>query len=63
MKYTLDKKKPNNKQVIVFKTKTGTIPEVGIWEEFDNDIKEIYVPSNDDVEQIVNVEWWMEIPE
>jgi len=29
---------------------------------FDNDTEEVHIPSNDDVEQLTNIEWWMEVP-
>lgn len=63
MKYTLKQKKPINKQVIVFKVKKSKLPEIGICQEIDEVVTEIYIPSNDDSESLENIEWWMEIPE
>lgn len=63
MKYTLKEKKPNKDQVIVFKSKNSTLPEIGIWDDFKDSPSEIYVPANDDVELLKNIEWWMPIPE
>lgn len=54
--------KKHNKQVILFKTIESNLPEVGIFETFDDGIEEVYIPANDDVEQIENIAWWMEIP-
>ena len=61
MKYTLDKKKPEKDQIIVFKIKKAFYPEIGVWQTFDNGIEEVYIPANDDVEILENVEWWMEL--
>lgn len=62
IKKDIKKEKPNKDQVILFKSKKSKLPEVGIWQEFDNNIKEIYIPAYDDVEMINNIEWWSEIP-
>ena len=62
MKYTLIEKEPNNKQVIVFKSKINKLPEIGIYDIYET-VSEIYIPANDDVEQIENIEWWFPIPE
>lgn len=62
MKKYFKKEKPNNKQVILFKTIESNLPEVGIFETFDDGIEEVYIPANDDVEQIENIAWWIEIP-
>lgn len=61
MRFTLEQKKPNKDQIIVFKSKYVLLPEIGVWSEFDDNPSEIYVPANDDVEQIENIEWWMPI--
>lgn len=62
MKYTFKEKTPEEKQVIVFKTKLSKFPEVGVFETFAGGVQEVYVPSCDDVEQITNIEWWCSIP-
>jgi len=62
MKFTLKEKKPKNDEIIVFKAKKSTLPEIGIWSDFEDNQSEIYVPANDDVELIKNIEWWMEVP-
>jgi hypothetical protein len=62
MKYTLKEKKPKCDQIIVFKAKNMNLPEIGIWSDFEDNPSEIYIPANDDVELIENIEWWMELP-
>lgn len=54
--------KPNKDQIIVFKSKKSLYPEIGVFQIFDNNIEEVYIPSNDDVEQLINIEWWCETP-
>jgi len=61
MKYTLGQKKPSKDQIIVFKASHSTLPEIGIWSDFEDNPSEIYVPANDDVELVKNLEWWMPI--
>lgn len=63
MKKYFEKDKPIKKQVIIFKTKEGFYPEIGVFETFENGVEEVYVPANDDVEQLENIEWWSEVPE
>ena len=60
---TLEKQKPENEQMILFKCKGQKIPEVGVWQEFPNGICEVYIFANDDVELPENIEKWMPIPE
>ena len=61
MKYTLEQNKPSKDQIIVFKASHSTFPEIGIWSDFEDNSSEIYVPANNDVELVKNVEWWMPI--
>jgi hypothetical protein len=61
MKYTLEQKKPSKDQIIVFKANNTNLPEIGIWDEFEDNPSEVYVPANDDVELVKNIEWWMPI--
>lgn len=61
MKYTLEQKKPDKDQIIVFKADRCSFPEIGIWSDFEDNPSEIYVPANDDVELVENIEWWMPI--
>ncbi len=35
MKYTIEQKKPDKDQIIVFKANHSTLPEIGIWSIFD----------------------------
>ena len=59
---TFKEKEPKNNQEILIKCKDAAYPEVGVFQEFlDGD--EIFIPANDDVEQIKNVLKWMPIPE
>jgi len=62
MKYTLKEKKPNQDQTIVFKATHSRLPEIGVWYDYADKPSEVYVPANDDVELIKNIEWWMPIP-
>jgi len=54
--------KPVKDQIIVFKTTNDFYPEIGVFQTFDNGIEEVYIPANDDVEKLINIEWWCEIP-
>jgi hypothetical protein len=62
MKKHFKKEKPAQDQVIVFKAINAFYPEIGVFQMFDNGNEEVYIPSNDDVEQLTNIEWWMEVP-
>ena len=62
MRYKLKDRKPENKETIIFKSKDGKLPEIGIWDEYET-VSEIYVPANDDVEEVKNIEWWAKIPQ
>lgn len=59
---TLKEQKPKHNQIILIKCKKSTLPEVGMWNDFENNKSEVYIPANDDVELIVNIEKWMPIP-
>ena len=61
-KLNINKQKPEKNEVILFKSKVSFYPEVGVFEIHDG-VNEIYIPANDDVEQLENVEWWMKIPQ
>lgn len=61
MKYTIEQKKPSTDQVIVFKASDVSLPEIGIWYDYEDNPSVVYVPANDDVELIENIEWWMPI--
>lgn len=61
-KLNIYKQKPEEKEVILFKAEKAFYPEVGVFEIHDA-IEEIYIPANDDVELLENVEWWMKIPQ
>lgn len=61
-KLNIYKQKPKKDEVILFKAKVSAYPEVGVFEIHDA-IEEIYIPANDDVELLENVEWWMKIPQ
>lgn len=62
MKKHFNKEKPSNDQIIVFKVKKIFYPEIGVFQTFDNGIEEVYIPANDDVEQLTNIEWWCKLP-
>jgi len=62
MKKYFRKEKPIQDQVIVFKASKAFYPEIGVFQMFDKGKEEVYIPSNDDVEQLINIEWWMEVP-
>ena len=61
-KNRVDVKKANHDQTILFKAKNSIFPDVGVWQDF-GDRSEVYIPSNDDVEIVENIEWWSPIPE
>lgn len=63
MKKYFRKEKPKNNQIIGFKTIESFFPEIGVFQTFDNGIEEVYIPANDDVEQLINIEYWFEIPQ
>ena len=63
MKKYFRKDKPNNDQIIGFKTTKGHYPEIGVFQKFDNGNEEVYIPANDDVEQLVNIDYWFEVPQ
>ena len=62
MKKYFRKDKPTKDQIIVFKATKAFYPEIGVFQTFDNGIEEVYIPANDDVEQLINIEWWCEVP-
>lgn len=62
MKKYFNKEKPSKDQIIGFKIKETTYPEIGVFQIFDNGIEEVYIPANDDVEQLENVDYWFEVP-
>ena len=53
---------PYNNSLLIVGRKIKFEKEVGVFEIHDA-IEEIYIPANDDVEQLENVEWWMKIPQ
>ena len=61
-KLNIYKQKPKKDEVILFKVGKAFYPEVGVFQIHDY-IEEIYIPANDDVERLENVEWWMKIPQ
>lgn len=63
MKKYFRKEKPSNEQVIGFKADKAHYPEIGIFQSFENGIEEVYIPANDDVEQLINIEYWFEVPQ
>ena len=63
MKKCFTKEKPKKDQIIGFKTKKAFYPEIGVFQAFDNGIEEVYIPANDDVEQLINIEYWFVIPQ
>lgn len=62
MKKYFRKDKPQQDDVIVFKAKMSFYPEIGVFQMFDNGTEEVYIPANDDAEQLTNIEWWCEVP-
>lgn len=62
MKKYFKKNKPKQGEIIVFKVKSGFYPEIGVFQIFDNGTEEVYIPANDDVEELINIEWWCEVP-
>jgi len=62
MKKYFRKDKPNKDQIIGFKSKKGFYPEIGVFQTFDNGIEEVYIPANDDVEKLLEIEYWFEVP-
>lgn len=62
MRKYFKKEKPIKNQIIVFKAKSSIYPEIGIFQTFENGNEEIYIPSFDEVERTLNIDWWAEIP-
>ena len=63
MKKYFRKEKPKNNQIIGFKATKESFPEIGVFQTFDNGIEEVYIPVIDDVEQLINIDYWFEIPQ
>lgn len=63
MKKYFRKEKPKKDQIIGFKSIKGFYPEIGVFQIFDNGIEEVYIPANDDVEQLINIDYWFEVPQ
>lgn len=63
MKKYFKKEKPSKDQIIGFKAKKAFYPEIGVFQTFDNGIEEVYIPANDDVEQLLEIEYWFEVPQ
>jgi hypothetical protein len=64
MKKYFKKEKPSKGQIIGFKANNVSIyPEIGVFQSFDNGVEEVYVPANDDTEQLANIEYWFELPQ
>jgi len=61
MKYTIEQKKPDKDQIIVFKVNHCTLPEIGIWSDFKDNLIEVYIPAKDDAYYFSDIEWWMPI--
>lgn len=62
MKKYFRKDKPKQDEIIVFKATKAFYPEIGVFKMFDNGTEEVYIPANDDVEPLINIEWWSEVP-
>jgi hypothetical protein len=62
MKKYFRKDKPKQDEVIVFKAAKAFYPEIGVFQMFDNGTEEVYIPANDDTEQLINIEWWIKAP-
>jgi hypothetical protein len=60
MKKYFKKDKPINNQIIGFRAKKSHYPEIGVFKSYDEGV---YVPANIDVEQIINIEYWFEVPQ
>tara|TARA_R110000772_G_scaffold5691_2_gene20349 strand:- start:8037 stop:8228 length:192 start_codon:yes stop_codon:yes gene_type:complete len=60
---TIKEEKPKHDQVILIRCKKSKFPEVGIWNDFEDHKSEVYIPANDDVEMIGNIDKWMPIPQ
>ena len=63
MKKYFRKDKPINDQIIGFKAKKAHYPEIGVFKSLYDDVEEVYIPANDDVEQLINIEYWFEVPQ
>ena len=63
MKKYFRKEKPKKDQIIGIKAKKAFYPEIGVFQTFDNGIEEVYIPANDDVEQLINIDYWFEVPQ
>lgn len=63
MKKYFKKEKPKKDQIIGFKSTEVFYPEIGVFQTFDNGIEEVYIPANDDVEQLINIDYWFEVPQ
>jgi hypothetical protein len=63
MKKYFRKEKPSKDQIIGFKATKAHYPEIGVFQTFDNGIEEVYIPANDDVEQLINIDYWFEVPQ
>ena len=62
MRKKINESIPKHDEVIVFKCKETNFPEIGIFQIYEDGLKEIFIPANDDVESLYNVEWWAELP-
>ena len=62
-RYEIDELRPKDGSIIIFKSIHSNYPEIGHWFVLPTGIVELYIPANDDTEEISNVEWWSYIPE
>lgn len=63
MKKYFRKEKPKKDQIIGFKATKEHYPEIGVFQTFDDGNEEVYIPANDDVEQLLEIEYWFEVPQ
>ena len=63
IKKYFEKEKPKNDQIILVKAINSSLPEIGVYQIFENGDEEVYIPAYDDVEKLIYIQWWCEIPE
>lgn len=63
MKKYFRKEKPSNDQIIGFKATKSHYPEIGVFQKFNNGFEEVYIPANDESEDINAIDFWFEVPQ
>ena len=63
MKKYFKKEKPSDRQITGIKTTESHYPEIGVFQIFDNGNEDVYIPANDDIEKLINIDYWFEVPQ